>query len=293
MEWLQHHLYTAVCTLIGVIVVGGAIIVVRHSPATPNSALIAWGGSGATLLNPSSYAPGNPVLEATGASLGGENPSISYIPPSANPGDEAPDASDLDALIAILSTAGTGAGSTVPASISGGTSLAYSFIPSGLISTSSPTRSRTAAQQALYDYGNEVGGDILSYDDAHMGDAITLTDQGQDRQNPQKAQAVRDVGAALSAFGRKLASMEGVPASVASLHADLAAGYKDMGAKLALIPDAQRDEDFIKAVIAYNASVETFTKQFVALATFFSLSGVKFGQGDGGSAFTFSGGGAL
>jgi hypothetical protein len=49
------------------------------------------------------------------------------------------------------------------------------------------------------------------------------------------------------------------------------------------------DNEFLAAMHAYNATALEFTKNFVALATYFSAAGVRFGTEDPGSVFTFTG----
>jgi len=245
------------------------------------------------LIDPASYSPSDiPAAIVSGVSLGGPAPAFSAIPPSQNGTVDDTDAEyDMNVFLASITQPEKTGGADIQGTSS--VSLAYSFIPQGLISTSIPVARRSVAQQALYDYGNELGSDIMSYEDTHFDSAVVLTNQVQDRQNPQKAQAVRDIGTSLIALGQKAADIERVPSSAASLNADLAKSYKDMGAKLAKIPDAQRDADYLAAITDYNAAVNTFITQYVSLATLFSVSGVKFTTGEGGSVFMFSGGSAL
>ncbi|MFA7309598.1 MAG: hypothetical protein WC050_01700 [Candidatus Paceibacterota bacterium] len=293
MQWVRSHRYTLVCAAIALLILTGGYIVLRRSPASVSSTPTAWGGSATSLIDPASYSPSDiPAAIVSGVSLGGPAPAFSAIPPSQNGTVDDTDAEyDMNVFLASITQPEKTGGADIQGTSS--VSLAYSFIPQGLISTSIPVARRSVAQQALYDYGNELGSDIMSYEDTHFDSAVVLTNQVQDRQNPQKAQAVRDIGTSLIALGQKAADIERVPSSAASLNADLAKSYKDMGAKLAKIPDAQRDADYLAAITDYNAAVNTFITQYVSLATLFSVSGVKFTTGEGGSVFMFSGGSAL
>ena len=120
-----------------------------------------------------------------------------------------------------------------------------------------------------------------------------LTDQLNDRQNPQKAQAVRDIGTALQAAGKTLQGIEAVPSIVSSAHTALAESYIEAGIKLSRVPDAQSDQDFITAIQDYNTAAERLGRNYVALANVFSGAGVRFAPQDPGSVFNFSGNAGL
>ena len=82
--------------------------------------------------------------------------------------------------------------------------------------------------------------------------------------------------------------MDTVPSEALSAHQALAKSYQDLGANLALIPQAPRDSDFVQAIQTYDTSADVYTRNFVALASLFGAYGVTFAQGDPGSVFTFT-----
>lgn len=264
----------------------GTIFVQQRVAPRPHDTLTVWGGNGAPLLNPTSYNP-NAALQDLEPQIGESTAQPVYIPPTKqdeNTG-EATSAFDIEAFIAQLTKpARTSATSSTSADVS----YAYSFIPSGLIATSAPVRKRTKEQQALYDYGNEIGSYIQTYEDTHRNAPIILRDQVADRTNSEKASRVKAVAAALREVGSALAAMETIPSSVKGMHTELAASYTDLGTKLALVPDAQADQALLNAINAYNASADRFASVYVALATYFSTSGVVFSSQDPGSVFTFN-----
>ncbi|MDB5238243.1 MAG: hypothetical protein JWM46_513 [Candidatus Kaiserbacteria bacterium] len=296
-EWLSTHIYTSACVGAGILLVLGAIVVKSHVPASATNTLQVWGGGDGTLVNSSSYGEQNPVLTNLSSGGSGGNTAISLTPipvhtvaVSQNTGDSF----DVQAWATSM-----GVGTQPNASVSGTTTAdtsihaSYQFIPQGLISTTSPGRTRSAAQQALYEYGNNAGGYIQTYESGRQNTSSILKDQAVDRQNTQKGRAVKDIGDALKAVGVSLQTMDGVPDAAKTLNQALAAGYIDIGEKLSAVPDAPGDDTFIAAIKAYDTSVETFTKKYVALAQYLSLSGVVFAPGDPGSVFTFSGGGGI
>ena len=295
-EWIQNHIYTSVCIGAGLLLILGALVVKQHMPALSDSTVQAWGGGGA-LVNPASYDPQNPVLANLPASTfdNGASISITPIPVTTAASSSSSDSFDIRGFIASL---GLGAGSNA-ASSSAGTSgstvaqTSYDFIPQGLISVPTSGRTRTALQQALYTYGNDAGSYIQSYESGHQNTAPALRDQAADRQNKQKGQAVKDIGTSLTNVGLSLEHMDSVPDSVKAMNQALAQSYIDIGHKLSAIPDAPGDDTFIAAIKTYNAAVESFSRSFVAVAQYLSLSGVTFSSIDPGSVFTFSGGGGL
>lgn len=291
MNWVHTHLYSVVCGAIGLLAILVIIVAIQspRSPATGN--LTAWGGSGVSSLDPTSYSPQSQSSETTPlVTLGGQNPSFGVIPPRPFSADGSIETTyDIGDLISLLSIKGSTASNGQATTPSG----SYTFIPTGLISTSTFGKVRTTRQQSLYEYGNSIGAEIQSYESAHRDTTQILKNQVEDRTNAQKNEAVRDIGASLVVLGEKIAGIEVVPTDVAGMHRAIAASYKEMGSLLANIPSAERDEAYVKAITEYNASADTFSANFVALATLFSVSGVTFDSSDSGNVFTFVGNGSL
>jgi hypothetical protein len=289
MWWLSSHPYAAASALAGFFLVLLALVVESRTSVSPGP-LSVWGGTGAPLLNPTSYAPSK-LQEAIQDTRGAYSGAPIYIPPAQSTAGEqnAEGSFDFESFLGSL-TEPSGQSGTIAAGDAG---LAYAFIPRGLIATNTPAMSRTAEQQALYTYGNDAASYIQTYEDSNRNAPVTLRDQAEDRQNPQKRQAVKLVAMGLRTAGESLLGMEVVPASVASVHRALAESYVAAGRALDRVPDASGDEAFIAAIQAYNAEADKLVANFVDLATTFSVSGVKFTTGDPGSIFTFSGGGGL
>lgn len=290
MSWIRRHPYAAVSAVAGLLLIIGALIVESRT-ATQPSTLSVWGGSGAPLLNPTSYTPGTIVSERP-STLGDTSVSPIYIPPRAQDSEApAPETLDFDTFVAsLVSPAGT---KSVAATTSSDTGLSYSLIPRGLIATETSTRSRSPEQQALFTYGNDAGSYIQTYEDSNKNASVALRDQAEDRQNPQKMQAVKLVAAGLITAGESLLGMEDLPSSVASIHKALAQSYIESGRALSKVPDANGDDAFLAAINAYNSTADVLVKNYVALATMFPLAGVTFSTQDPGSVFMFEGGGGL
>ncbi len=291
MSWLERHPYAAMSALAGIVLIIGALIVESRTSAKPGT-LSVWGGTGAPLLNPTSYSP-NAIVSAMPQSHG--NPGISpiYIPPTQTQSADEPGATeefDFDAFVSALTQP---AGPKATPTSSGDMGAIYSLIPSGLIATTTPEPVRTEAQQRLFNYGNDAASYIQTYEDSNRNASVALRDQAEDRQDPQKKQAVKLVAAGLRTAGESLLGMEELPPLVVGTHKALAESYIEVSRELTKVPDANGDEAFIAAINAYNAAADTLVQNYVSLATAFSLAGVTFSPQDPGSIFTFSAGGGL
>lgn len=287
MQWIRLHPYAAACALAGILLVIGTIIVERRTTADPTG-LTVWGGSGAPLLNPSSYSPSE-LLENIDMGSG-SSVSPTYIPPSQSAGaPQGAEVFDLAQLLSMLTDSGAPSASI---QTSADTGIAYAFIPSGLVSSSLSSVELSEEERRLFNYGNDIGSYIQTYEDSHRGAPVTLRDQAEDRQNAAKADAVKAVAAAISRVGENILGMEEVPESVRSLHESLGESYVRAGERLAAVPDARGDEAFIAAVEAYNEAADSLAGHFVGISSLFSLSGIRFASQDPGSIFMFSGGGA-
>lgn len=296
LDWVKTHPYSSATLTAALLLVAGTILVIHRAAGPARAGAQAWGGGLTNFSDPSSYEP-NAVLSSlsnTTVTTGYADSFLPIPPPPPLGEDRTDNETDLASIIASLVASYDTSG--LPAVSSGndsGQSGIYAFIPRGLIATSSPINTRTLAEQALYEYGNEVGSYIKSFESQYPGISQTLDDQARDRYNDTKGDAVRAIGRGLAGVGANLEHMEDVPASVASLHSALASSYKAAGEKLAAIPDAKSDEGFLAAIESYNAAAEVFAKRFVDLADFFAISNVRFSSGDSGSVFTFSFGGGF
>ncbi|MEK7601106.1 MAG: hypothetical protein AAB480_01050 [Patescibacteria group bacterium] len=292
--WARLHPYLSALIAAGAFLVFGILVVGYRASQPQGGNLQVWGGGPDAFLNPTSYAPGATVGTQIETIGGGNTPVFSALRPQQQTGEQNETSGGFDISLFIAGLSQPNA-DTAAAPVSGrpDLSLAYSFIPSGLVATTTPGPKRSALQESLYQYGNDVGSYISTYEAAGANTGQVLTDQLNDRQNPQKAQAVRDIGTALQAAGKTLQGIEAVPSIVSSAHTALAESYIEAGIKLSRVPDAQSDQDFITAIQDYNTAAERLGRNYVALANVFSGAGVRFAPQDPGSVFNFSGNAGL
>jgi len=294
MQWLRSHPYIdALLAAILLILLGLLIVGQRTSVRDENTAPLAWGGVGAHLLDPLAAVPGQGADTRQQDLYTQVQSGPPFVYNAAPPAQTAADASggtdfDFEAFITMISSPRGGAAADGAQTGTDTLPDAYSFIPSGMISTSTPEKARTAAQEDLYDYGNLAGSEITSFEDSHRNMPQTLKDQFEDPRNPGKIAAVEELGNALAGVGRALEAIGDVPAAVLSANSSVAASYREMGKLLVQVPKAQADDARVTAMLAYNAAVEKYIKNYVALATLFSAYGVTFASNESGSVFTFT-----
>lgn len=298
MEWTSLRPYVYATAAAGMLIIVGAWIVTHRSSVGSGNGIdtSTWSGSATPLVNPASTnaqqistasQPDIPLSHPTNATI----PEIVTQSASVTALLATNDSFDYNAFIAALSGPSTAIPKTKPnstTSTSGSALDAYSLIPTGLISTSTPSKSRSADQQALYDYGNEAGAIIQTYEHNHTNQAAVLTDSLKDRYNQDKTDAVVQLAQDLSSVGDQLSKINDVPPQVDALNTALAKSYQDMGAKLTTVPHSPKDSDLIPAINAYNATADVFITKFVALANVFKAYDVTFAPDDQGSVFTFS-----
>ena len=290
MEWLRTHPYAASIAGAGILILLGVFTVKERASVAPDSSTTSvWGGVGTHLFNPSSGMSG--PFENNSENIYSDvrtgppfyyNPTPAQTPPSSAGAD---DSFDFEAFLSVLAGPQKTGGASSDDSL---LDTAYSFIPSGLISTSISQKERTPLQQALYNYGNEAGSFIQSFENSFRNASQILRDQSEDRENPQKNTALVSLAEGLAEVGNALERMEEVPSEIRAAHAKVAVSYREMGEKLVSVPEARRDDAFLSAIRDYNTIVESYLKNYVALATLLSAYGVVFTAEDPGSVFTFT-----
>jgi hypothetical protein len=197
---------------------------------------------------------------------------------------------DFNALAAELSNPSLKSSANVATTTGTSAVNAWSYIPTGLISVQNASSGRTPAQQALYQYGNEVGSLVMGYDAAHSDQTQVLSNANNDRQNVSKQAAVKQIGQDLEVLGQGIAEITDAPAAAQADNAALAKSYIDVGTKLVAVGAAEplQDPALVAAIKTYDTAVDSFNGSYIALATLFSLSNVNFSSGDPGSVFSFS-----
>ncbi len=300
MKWFEAHPYATGLLAAVALVAFGAFVVNQRASVTPSaSGTNAWGGG--LPVNPATGATGSvppatepPQNQETIMQQVQSGPPFTYLPPQTASSTTVVNSAqansfDFNAFMAQLEQESAPATDT-SASVSGNGSMqnAYAYVPSGLVATTTSEQTQTPAQKALYDYGNEVGSYIESFETENPNEAATLTNQITDRGNADKAAAVEQLGQNLSQVGKSLLNIQDVPTSAVSDNTALAESYEEIGANLALVPQAQRDSDVVTAIETYDTSADTFTRNYVALANLFASYGVVFAASDPGSVFTFT-----
>ena len=290
MSSLRRHVYATLLTLSGLLILFGSFVVTNRAAVTPSARGNTW-GSGVLLGT-------NPVTDVTRAetpdtTLGAQN--HAYISPFGSRNEEntalsSEDVFNWDTLQKSIAKSPTPSKETT----STGFALdAYTFIPTGLFSMDTAKKELSASERALFEYGNGIGAVIQGYESSHSNQAAILTDNAQDRTNVQKKAAVVRLGADLVAVGDSIDAVATAPTQLVAAGSELAAAYRLIGTKLALIPNTASDDDFVKAILAYNLSAESFVQSYVKVALIFQANGISFAKNEPGSVFMMPSGSGI
>jgi hypothetical protein len=285
MHWFAAHAYITGLIIASILLVSGTALVSQRAPLSGIDTNTTWSGAGISLF--SGLQRGSAPEETrirTEDILQGQRKDTSYTILPAGAGFEAAPGTDFnwEALMAeLVRPPGAGAQSTEATNLG-----VYAFIPQGLIAVREATQERSETQDILFEYGNAVGSFIVAFDDSHANMLQILKDAYQDRENAQKVAAAAQIGRDYVQLG---AELEGItaPAQVGGLHQRLADAYKRVGRLMIAKVQAKNDTDFLAAVNAYNAGVDQFQKEYLALVTLFSVAEVQFTDYDPGRVFMF------
>lgn len=287
MEWLRSHPYLdAFVVACSLFIVGGLVVRTQLAAPVSRSVSATWESTGGIYVHSVSTGDATLLPETyVGPSTRVEN--LGYIPLSTqnSVGTGPQDASenfDFGELLAALAqpakqNSSPGADTTASS---------YSFIPSGLIATTTLEKPRTAQQDALYLYGNEVGDTIISFESTHPDQPSILKNHMEQPENLEAKAALKKLGNDLARVGDTISSLE-APTQAIGAHKALVAAYRDIGTKLATISDTEGNDALFDAIVTYNSAAEEFAKKFVSLAQVFQSYSVTFSPGDGGSVFMF------
>jgi hypothetical protein len=286
MDFLRSHPLLDATAVAGSLLIIGALFV-RTQIAAPVHVTTdtTWGGTNGVLVDTVTK-PGSSLAQAEYAGPGPAAKDIGLIPLASQNeiGTGPQDTSDgfsLEQFAAMLAQPVTQAKGTEPADTS-----AYSFIPSGLIATTTLAAPRSSLQNALYLYGNEVGDAITSFEGLHPNQPSILKNHAEQPQDPGAQAALRALGADFARLGDSIGKIA-APKQAAAANAALSAAYAQLGSHLVAVSDASGNDNLYDAIVAYDATADDFAKKFVSLALIFQSYGVTFSPGDGGSVFVF------
>lgn len=286
--WVHRHPYLAIIVgIAGLLVLGGTLFIQRTDVAPARSSG-AWGGAGGMFFGTTRNAlSSGPTVEDV---VRLQSPQDSYAAiPIYTPTDNSQEprlssgAADIAALLSQLVQQ-----TPVTASAEMEAPDSYSFIPQGLISTEPVVKQRTPEQEDLFDYGNDVGTLVKSFEDTHGGAAQILKDHVEDRSNPSKINALKILGQDLQQLGRDLRSIPNIPEAAAGMHRVYANAYYAIGGNLVLVADTTTDEEFLAAITKYNSIVDALSTQFQLLVILFGTNEVTFSSSDPGVIFMFN-----
>lgn len=302
MEWIRAHPVLATFAALVVLAVAGGVLVHDRIASDPSAPSYSWGQYGGRVYNdPSSdrtSAARTPseLLEELAAEDREREADISLLP-DADPftldattteeGELLLTASDIESFINSLSPSAQIAPPRDPYDDTLTLEYVYSFLPRGTVTTSTPQEQRSRTQLSLHSYGNEVGSYIQSFKSLNRGQINVLRQFFEDRESESKREAVVDLAHKFQRLGEDLGRIDIVPTEVAAPHAELAAGYEDLGDRLLAIANAGGDEVLLEAVTAYNETADEFAETYQQLVTLFSVHDVTFSEGEEGRIFVF------
>jgi hypothetical protein len=290
-NWLVAHPYTAsTMGAVFLFLVGSYIVFSKSLSSPPPPSVSAWGGTLGSVLNQNQYEQESTRSPEDILQKVQDSPPYNYKIPPLNPDPAVPGQTpqdnglDLEAFITALSDSQSQVGAPPPK----WDNVLYEFPPSNIFSATEAPAARTELQQKLYNYGNEVGSYILSYEQQNRNQTTVLKDQIEDRDDPEKAEAVVQIGRALQNVATNMRGIDDVPSHIASAHQALMDSYTEIGHNLTLVPEAKDTAAFLNAINTYNASADAFAKKFVDMVQIFSKYDVVFSTADAGSIFTFT-----
>ncbi len=277
-------LVAAICVLIGL------YFIERQRAVVPSGDSMTWGRIGAYLepQNPATTPDSSRIPEPL-VDVGEDSPPVPVT--ASNPQPQKPpqktaaaDGSfDYNALLAQLRH-----DSTAPAQQANKTFTqlldAFSFAP---VIATPEEKVKTPEQQALFEYGNDIGLRLKGFAALNSNMAQILSDQIAHRTDPSKGNPLRDLGNRYVTLGESILAIHDIPPAVESAHYKLGESYVQLGRALSRVPDATEDQAFLAAITAYNNKADAYTNAFVGMVTLFSTLEVRFEESDGGSVFSF------
>ncbi|MBI5456220.1 hypothetical protein HY969_00600 [Candidatus Kaiserbacteria bacterium] len=286
MHWFAAHAYITGLIVAGFLLLSGTVLVSQRAPLSGVDSNTTWSGAGISLF--SGLQRGSAPQETrirTEDLLGGQlkNSPYTILPVGGAAFEQTPGTEfNWEALMAeLIRQPGSGTQSTEATNLG-----VYAFIPQGLIAVKEASQERNETQDILFEYGNTIGSFILAFDDSHGNMLQVLKDAYQDRGNAQKVAAAAQIGRDYAQLGAELESIS-APSEVGGLHQRLADAYKKVGQLMIAKVQSKNDDDFLAAVHAYNAGVDQFQKDYLALVNLFAVAEVEFSDYDPGRVFMF------
>lgn len=297
---VRHPVVLALVAALVLLLVG-LYFVERQQAVAPNGTAETWKTNAGyvaqtgespqnTLPSPVSTAASNPNTDTGPDTLViPKGPQLAATTSTKTSPTKSDDSFDFKALLAQLAQLKRDKG-TAPAAQNNSTYEqllnAFSSVPSAIVTATKPP-ARSAQQQALFEYGNQIGAYIQGFTAVNINMGQTVTDQVTHRTDQAMGDAVRQLGDRYKALGESILAIHDVPPIAEHAHQALGQSYVNLGVALHGVPDATEDQAFLKAITTYNTQADAFSNAFVGMVTLFSSNSVTFNSADSGSVFTF------
>lgn len=283
--WFHDHPLRPVLIGAVVLVFIGLLVVSSRTTHNASGRAINWGGASGI------YAPDTTLEQKNNTSFVLEQVApFRYTPPTSAPSyvETKTGDTETDAYALLLASIRPSSRPLTSAEDSTFLDDVYSLLPQGVQSISTP-QELSREQQTLYEYGNEVGSYVDTFESAYGTLSVSiLKDFYADRTNATKQNEVRHLGNSIARVGKEIRVMTFVPKGLSGMHTLLAERYQETGELLAAIVDARDNQDLLERINAYNGAADALATAFATLASFFATAHVSFAPHDPGHIFVFS-----
>jgi len=152
-----------------------------------------------------------------------------------------------------------------------------------------PIKSTAASESpevlAIRKYGNEVGTLVKAFTRNAGNQPDKLSALMADYTDNQSSLAVLGLGLEYTELSKDLELLWNPP-ELGSTPDKLSQSYHFIGVELLALSKVENDTDALTQIYSYNASVDTFAKEFIKLVNLFGAYGIIFTKGEGGDIFT-------
>ena len=140
-------------------------------------------------------------------------------------------------------------------------------------------------QKALFAYGNNLGRIIQGAESINARAVEALKSYFDDRSDPSRAAALVSIAREYNNVASDIQAIDPIPPETAMFNEKLARDYEAIAGGLENLTKQSSDAALADAILSYNASAETYTRDVLAIVAVMSSYDVSFSSSDPGAIF--------
>ncbi len=159
-----------------------------------------------------------------------------------------------------------------------------SWMPTKFNNNPTKPQNKTALEQEIYDYGNNIGKLIKDFSNTSGNHNKLMSDFVKDTHSANNILKLESLAENYKLLAKQIKNTN-APIPMKAVADNLSLGYASVGEATLQLSKQRTDEELLKEIYKYNKTVEDFAISFIKFSKIFRLYGIRYNKGEPGDIF--------